>query len=508
MGDYIEAFKEYQKVLSSKRRGKLDATIQHSKDLLSFKTGSRNVQIMLPLYEEYNKLRDSHVKVLKGLYDSRSRVQSELLYGSDGDLRHLNEINVQIKSLEDGLAEVMKNQYGQLEDRRGHEWQCNEDLSRTQMAIDAVASATDDDRRLYNYVKTVHDQDLFEKQRKFIEAQRSFNNDVYIGIRDASLSAYGVSENGSKKSKKPKEPKESKEPKETKETKEPLPDNRALRKAYNAIVKQTQDDKLVLYNNLSDDYDAGDGPNEHVENSALYKNLNAIKKWRTMLTYAHECLFKYDEATYLTIQHAFMAQKAKLAGHESYGVFAVESNSNVSKGSHDDARELGATVKLNAEQKEQWRDQRDELLTNIFMAKLEQCPQAASALMETYGAELWMNVDKSGLGRFDFLEDIREKFVKVAIKSGFWTNSTKLPSPPKQIAKKKLIETLLKDNGFKFENAEQCATAKRSLAHYMSKDDIISVIESKKHIAEKMPKGYKSYSKDKICDVLIENLKV
>jgi len=70
-------------------------------------------------------------------------------------------------------------------------------------------------------------------------------------------------------------------------------------------------------------------------------------------------------------------------------------------------------------------------------------------------------------------------------------------------AKKKFVQDALDVLEFRFANKEECASLKRSAKHYMSKDDIVQVIESKPDLVRRIPE-YKKLSKNDLCEVLFK----
>ena len=57
-------------------------------------------------------------------------------------------------------------------------------------------------------------------------------------------------------------------------------------------------------------------------------------------------------------------------------------------------------------------------------------------------------------------------------------------------------------SNFKFKTHAECSSAKRTAEYFMTKDDIIKQIQNEPELLAHMPKGYKSLSKDKLCEYL------
>ncbi len=60
-------------------------------------------------------------------------------------------------------------------------------------------------------------------------------------------------------------------------------------------------------------------------------------------------------------------------------------------------------------------------------------------------------------------------------------------------------------NNFKFRSVDQCSSQKRSAAFYMSKDEIVTIIDNNKDIKKIMPHNYKALKKNEICEILSKN---
>jgi hypothetical protein len=55
---------------------------------------------------------------------------------------------------------------------------------------------------------------------------------------------------------------------------------------------------------------------------------------------------------------------------------------------------------------------------------------------------------------------------------------------------------------FKFQNKEECISKAKSKEYYMSKDELIKIIDDNPDIKLIMPSNYKSLTKEKICEIL------
>lgn len=78
----------------------------------------------------------------------------------------------------------------------------------------------------------------------------------------------------------------------------------------------------------------------------------------------------------------------------------------------------------------------------------------------------------------------------------------KVKSEAKEKAKAKLAKDILEESGFKFKTKEECMSRKRLANYYMSKDDMLDLIQKTPTVLEHMPKGFKAMSKEGLCDIL------
>jgi hypothetical protein len=75
---------------------------------------------------------------------------------------------------------------------------------------------------------------------------------------------------------------------------------------------------------------------------------------------------------------------------------------------------------------------------------------------------------------------------------------------PKQIEKvKNANKNVLKDL-FKFSNIEECASSKRSMMYFMSKENIIDIIDKNPKLKARMPSKFRSLKKEELCKVLFD----
>lgn len=92
---------------------------------------------------------------------------------------------------------------------------------------------------------------------------------------------------------------------------------------------------------------------------------------------------------------------------------------------------------------------------------------------------------------------------------------SKLKTPektsPKDKRKNKIKEKVINDmlldfpfNLFKFKTMSECQSKETSKPYYISKKDMLQVIEDNHELKVKFPKGYKALKKEKICEVIFK----
>lgn len=85
----------------------------------------------------------------------------------------------------------------------------------------------------------------------------------------------------------------------------------------------------------------------------------------------------------------------------------------------------------------------------------------------------------------------------------------KKPRGKDVVIKESTVQKVMKANkevllrAFKFKTTEECKSTKRSANYYMSKDDIMKVIDTNPDIKVMMPPKYKALSKNELCDELL-----
>jgi hypothetical protein len=72
----------------------------------------------------------------------------------------------------------------------------------------------------------------------------------------------------------------------------------------------------------------------------------------------------------------------------------------------------------------------------------------------------------------------------------------------KKTMKKTIVKDILNDPEFNFSTIEECVSKKRLAKHYMSKEDILEVISVRDDIRARMPKGYKTLTKEALCQLI------
>lgn len=60
-------------------------------------------------------------------------------------------------------------------------------------------------------------------------------------------------------------------------------------------------------------------------------------------------------------------------------------------------------------------------------------------------------------------------------------------------------------NLFNFKTLQECESRETSKPYYVSKKDLLEIIDKNSNIKQLFPKGYKTFKKEQICKVLVEN---
>jgi predicted NAD-dependent protein-ADP-ribosyltransferase YbiA (DUF1768 family) len=172
---------------------------------------------------------------------------------------------------------------------------------------------------------------------------------------------------------------------------------------------QSSGDKLYFYS-TSADAKPGKGVKETVADPALYTQLAGMKDWRRTLSNFHVCPFKYKQKTYRTIEHAFQAEKIRIADPVVAERFTVESGDPIGQGDGNVARKNRKIVILTPAQLTVWQDQAARVLERAARAKYSQCAESVAVLLATQQAQLWHIVQRSANPvRFMHLETIRRE---------------------------------------------------------------------------------------------------
>lgn len=77
-----------------------------------------------------------------------------------------------------------------------------------------------------------------------------------------------------------------------------------------------------------------------------------------------------------------------------------------------------------------------------------------------------------------------------------------------QKIKETVIERILNDypfNLFKFKTLQECESRETSKPYYISKKDLLDIIDKNNNIKQLFPKGYKAFKKEQICKIIVNN---
>ena len=170
-----------------------------------------------------------------------------------------------------------------------------------------------------------------------------------------------------------------------------------------------QADKLYFYSKSRDVY-PGRGTNEVAKHPEAYIALRQIPRWRQILSnFSDDCVVRHRGYSYTTIEHAFQAAKIGMVDPDAAHTFALESGSQLSKGSGADAQKQRKMRKLDLEQLRVWERYQPLLLIELWRYKASHCPTFRRVLMGTENAQLWHVQSRKPAVRWKDLEIIRNQ---------------------------------------------------------------------------------------------------
>lgn len=165
-------------------------------------------------------------------------------------------------------------------------------------------------------------------------------------------------------------------------------------------------DRLQFFSNSIDE-SPGKGAGEYAEDPRAYAELESIPHWRRVLSNFHVHKFKYNGKTYMSIEHAFQAEKIALADPQKARLFALESGSELARGDGKAARKERKMVRLTKSQIQHWDRVSKHKMAHIALAKFLQCDIARRVLKSTGSAQLW-HFSRGNTVRFIHLESLRD----------------------------------------------------------------------------------------------------
>lgn len=166
-------------------------------------------------------------------------------------------------------------------------------------------------------------------------------------------------------------------------------------------------DKLYFFSK-SRNVSPGKGINEYVKNSSDYKELNAIKDWRKVLSNFYVSPFEYNNKKYNTVEHAFQASKINMVSPIIARLFENDSKSKIGTGNGLAARTSRKIVVLNTKELEEWGKIKHDIMFNILTEKFAQCKHPQKVLLATNNAELWHGMARSKPAKQISLELVRK----------------------------------------------------------------------------------------------------
>lgn len=164
---------------------------------------------------------------------------------------------------------------------------------------------------------------------------------------------------------------------------------------------------ILCFFSRSKDAAPGKGAGEHIDDPALYKELEAIQDWRKVLSNFHMWPFVFEGYTYNTIEHAFQAAKIRLVDPAKALWFTRESGHAIGQGDGLVARKNRKLVVLNAEQLAEWDRISLGVMGRAALEKVRACEEARRILKATRDAQLWHHMTRALPARFHHLEHVR-----------------------------------------------------------------------------------------------------
>ena len=183
------------------------------------------------------------------------------------------------------------------------------------------------------------------------------------------------------------------------------------------MAEQVIADKFQFYSR-SKNAKPGKGTGEHVRNIDEYAELEKIDNWRQILSnFSTTETIKYENLSFRSIEHAFQYKKISIVDKTAAFTFALESDSDLSKGSGQDAQKARKLRKLNSQKLAEWDSQRPAVLCELIHQKIACCPMYSKILRLTKFAELWHHVSRKPAERWIILEEIRDQSFEENISS-------------------------------------------------------------------------------------------
>lgn len=170
-------------------------------------------------------------------------------------------------------------------------------------------------------------------------------------------------------------------------------------------------DKLYFYSK-SRDAVPGYGVNEDVESISKYDELKKIPHWRRILSNFYEVPFSYSGKMWMTVEHAFQAQKIALVDPDLAETFTIDSGKSLGMGSGLDARKARKIAILPESKLSKWNSMKHKVMEDIVEARYTQDPVGADVLIKTGDAELWHGIARGKPMRMFGHEKVRAKLLK------------------------------------------------------------------------------------------------
>jgi len=171
-----------------------------------------------------------------------------------------------------------------------------------------------------------------------------------------------------------------------------------------------------FFHSNSKDEAPGRGCQEVIEQCNVHKfdELAKIKHWRRQMSNFAISPFIFNGLEWNTVEHAFQAAKFINTDKQLYFSFSLNSGSEFSKQSGNEARKRRKSIVLNKDELAKWDEVKNSIMKELWLARFTQDEQSKNVLLLTQDAELWHGMPRSAaMSRLTALEEVREMLMKI-----------------------------------------------------------------------------------------------